>query len=240
MNNELEQIKVLKNEIETLNNEKERTKSEYEDCLLNIENTSDEMKPITEKYNNNFDKFNYESKMKISKCLLPLTISIFLLMSHSFIQVSLIEMGKVESYFWGIFAGGGIAIIYNHSFVCVFDIRYNYDNKFIQYISSKIRKRIFKKYPYLEETYNELISLNEELSEKRKKLEQLENDKIVLKDKIRSIEILINTKKDELIELNDKVFNNLVEENVLVKEEEIDTTNVEKRGKVRVRVPKDN
>ena len=240
MNNELEQIKVLKNEIETLNNEKERTKSEYADCLLNIENTSDEIKVKKEKWLNNRRFFTNESFVKMCKLILPLSGSIFLLLFCVFQSTIFAADPILGKIFFSLITSSMMTVLISLMFVITFDIDYNYKSKFRQYVSSKIRKRIFKKYPYLEETYNELISLSEELSEKRKKLEQLENDKIVLKDKIRSIEILLNTKKDELIELNDKVFNNLVEENVLVKEEEIDTTNVEKRGKVRVRVPKDN
>lgn len=194
---------------------------------------------MDDKWRNDRSSFEIEWKKKIGKSMYPIASVIGVLVAVCFGYRIGVETGMVVfNYVIGA-AIGSIYIFICDTIMDMFDIYFNYQSKFQQRVVNVWREYLFKRYPHIEKMYKDLWSLVEEIETKRRHLEELKIEEKELQTKIQEICNLLNSKKDELIELERECID-IISSNNITDEVERDTIINVNKGKTKVRRPNDN
>lgn len=237
MNNKLEIIKDLRMEIEEITADKEEISADYNGHIMEIKYVSNEINRLNAIWCDNRVKFKNECKKKIGRAILPVYLFITLVFGYLFGKVIAIgfDLG-ITKYIIGYTISSAISLTTYFTKIDTPDIYHNYKNKRKQRIVNRRRNYLFKKYPHMEKTYNDLMSLARELKLKEEQLGELKSERQNLDTKFQDICNLLSCKEQELLELEkeyiDMIVSNTTNENT--------TTMTKEKGKSRVRRKEEN
>lgn len=240
-------INVLISEIDQLTETKDRLKSELDKCSSEILNTLQSVNDIKFRMENNIEYFEKEWHKRFGILISPFYCVLWMFLGIGLMNELTYEYGNNFIIYFISFASTGLVTYANYySNFKIYDIYYNYpdDNnlssKYYRYFIDKLRSFLFKKYPHIEDTYNKLLMLEDEIINKEEQIEQLNINKSELENKYENVCNLLNKKNDELINLKVEYFDYLVNNYTEKKEnKEIVSDNLIKR-KTKLRLPENN
>lgn len=237
MNNKLELIKDLRMEIKEITADKNEISADNNRCIIEIKNISNEINRLNAIWCDNRKTFEDECRKKIGKAILPTYGFIALISGYICAKVIGIELDLgITNYIIGY--GLSSILLFTSYFTNIDtpDIYHNYKNERKQRIVNRRRKYLFKKYPHIEKTYNDLMSLAGELKLKEEQLCELKSERQNLEVKFQDVCNLLSSKEQELSELEkeyiDIVINNTTNKNT--------ATVTKEKGKSRVRRKEEN
>lgn len=232
MNKKLEIIKNLRMEIEKISVAKDEMEADYNGYIIEIKDTLDEINRLNVIWCDNREKFENECKKKIGKVILPVYGLIMLISGYLFGKIigMKFDLG-ITNYIISYVICGAISLTAYFTNIDTPDIYYNYKNKRKQRIVNRRRNYLFKKYPHMEKTYNDLMSLVGQLKLKEEGLNELKLERQNLDTKFQNICNLLCSKEQELSEL-EKEYIDIVVKNT--------TTTTKEKVKSRVRRKEDN
>lgn len=237
MNNKLDIIKDLRMEIKEITAYKDEISADYNGYIIEIKYTLNEINRLNGIWCNNREKFENECKKKIGKAILPVYGLIMLISGYVFGKIIDVKFDLgIINYIISYVICGAISLTTYFTKIDTPDIYHNYKNKRKQRIVNRRRNYLFKKYPHMEKTYNDLMSLARELKLKEEQLGKLKSERQNLDTKFQDICNLLSCKEQELSELEkeyiDMIVSNTTNENTI--------TMTKEKGKSRVRRKEDN
>lgn len=240
MKDKLILIKNVKKEFQQLNYDRDLSKLELERCLNMIKDCSSEIAKLKYKWYNDKEIFKNESEQKMGVLVYPVfgTISLFgtVILGYIFGR----ENGKsIFNYVFSMGIGLFYFVMGSEHFLRMHDIYFNYQNKHKNKITNKLRNYVFKKDPSLENMYNDIILLEDQISNKEKQLEQLKTEREELEIRYKNICNVLSIKKEEFFKLIGECFETFVDNNIIDENNRETDSEILGKGKIRVKVYED-